>query len=96
MAGPFEFESKPLTISADGKLPVMAASSKGGCGAGMPLDTKPLFATACVEGDSELASGEIEASTTASGKGSWRTISLAIGLATGAGGLAVYRRISAI
>ena len=74
----------------------MAAGSGGGCGAGMPFDTKPLFATDSVEADSELDSGEIEASTTIDEKGSRRTIYLVIGFTAVAGGLAIYRRISAI
>ena len=105
IAGPFKFESKSLTISTEGKILAAASPTRGGCGTGMPFETMALPAetpfeadsqVASVETDSRIESGEIEASTTAGWHGSRKTLYLAAVLAAGAGGLAIYRRISAI
>jgi hypothetical protein len=60
-----------------------------------PADAEPAPETTIGEAVSETESGKIEDSTTAEKSGSRRIISLIIGLAAVAGGLAIYAKIAA-
>jgi len=84
-----------LTITADGKIQVVAAQRKTSCGTGMPLETKPLFAETSAETDPVAGPDDIVASSGVSRRKIW-SIALGITLAAGAGGFAIYRKTSAI
>ncbi len=84
-------------ITAEGTQLAGTAGDKTGFAKAIPsADAEPAPETTTAEAVPETESGKIEDSTTAGRSGSRRIISIIIGLAAVAGGLAIYKKIAAV
>ncbi|TKJ37058.1 MAG: hypothetical protein CEE38_09145 [Planctomycetes bacterium B3_Pla] len=84
-------------ITAEGIQLAGTAGEETGFAKAIPsAEAEPASETTTAAASPETESGKVEDSTTAGKGGSRRIISLIIGLAAVAGGLAIYKKIEAV
>ena len=82
MAGPFKFESKPHTITVEGKAVIAAIDNTTSTGTTEPgAEVTP-----------EVTIGEVEVPTTASSGGNWIPVLVIVVIAAVAAGLAIRKK----
>ena len=101
VAGPFNIESKPYTMTIASKAVIAATDNAASTGtiesaaakaASETPEAEPMSESAPAEVTPEAPIGEVEIPTTVNRNGNWRIVSVIVGIAVIATGLAIYKK----